>query len=485
MGTLQADLIVRPTIAYVAAHLPSYYAQEQRVFARSLEGLEQLASTLEFDLFVAGDPVTGRGEAELAAACAEAEADFVLLQHGSFAMGDTVLPFADRDLRLGLWATAEPTKEGPILLNNFVSMNLAAGILGRYLGPRPFKWFYGDVEDPWFGPRLAPTVRALRGLIRLSQARIGLVSGLAPTFFNLTCDERALRERLGTEVSAHELGELYAGAQAAAPAEVDSVVAELHEAARGRVEVSPEDMRTSARIYLALRALATAHGYHALAVSDWPGFQSELAIHPGLAFSWLDEHDGIPVASEGDVLGAATMLLSNEVSGGPSMLLDMNDLDAEREAVLMWHCGGSPVSFADEDGVSWKNHSTLGRKDPDARAMGAVADLRFRPQQATVLRLAADGSQLLALDARIIDSPHAGYHGSRGWVAEFADGDKQLSLADLVNTVVVDPFDHHFILGSGHHGGALREFGAWAGVTMIAPVPYQDHLQLGSAPESR
>ena len=265
------------------------------MFARSLEGLEQLASTLEFDLFVAGDPVTGRGEAELAAACAEAEADFVLLQHGSFAMGDTVLPFADRDLRLGLWATAEPTKEGPILLNNFVSMNLAAGILGRYLGPRPVQVVLRRCRGPLVRTQAGADCAGTTGAdpTLAGPDRTGGRPGHRPSSTS-PATSAALRERLGTEVSAHELGELYAGAQAAAPAEVDSVVAELHEAARGRVEVSPEDMRTSARIYLALRALATAHGYHALAVSDWPGFQSELAIHPGLAFSWLDEHDGDP-----------------------------------------------------------------------------------------------------------------------------------------------------------------------------------------------
>ncbi len=199
-----------------------------------------------------------------------------------------------------------------------------------------------------------------------------------------------------------------------------------------------------------------------------------------MAFSWLDERDRIPVASEGDVLGAVTMLLLNEVSGDQSMLLDMNDLDFERQAVLMWHCGGSPLHFAGEAGVSWKNHSTLGRKVPGSVPMGAVADFVFRPQEVTITRLGADGEELLVLEARVIDSPHLGYDGSRGWLSEFRLDHQDISLADLVNTIMVEGIEHHFVLGSGHHAGALSEIAAWTEIRSIACVSYRDHLQLGS-----
>lgn len=469
----------RPLIALVGAHLPSYHAAEQDVFGRARSDLERLAADLDFELLAFEGAIVERAEAErIADACLEAEADLVLLLHGSFVMGDLVLPFADRGLRLGLWASEEPTRSGPILLNNFVSINLAAGVLRRYLrGAGPHKWFYGAAHHPWFAPRLATTLAALRGLRQLRGARLGLIGGLAPTFYNLAVDESALRASLGSEVGHHELDEVFSRVRDSDEAALARVVAELSDAAGGRVEVPAEELRLGAAIYLALRALAHENGYQALAVSDWPAFQEQLDSHPGMAFSWLDQHDGVPVAAEGDVLGAATMLLLRAVSGSPAMLLDMNTVDEEREALLMWHCGGSPLAFADETGVRWTHHSTLGRKGPREGTIGAVADLRFRRQPTTVARLLDSGSALFSLDARVIDSPHAGYDGSRGWLAGFAMDGGTLSLADLVNTVMSEGIDHHFILAAGHHDGALREFAVWAGLESVAPLPYRDHLQ--------
>jgi L-fucose isomerase-like protein len=472
-------------VALVAAHLPSYLAEEHDVFSAAEAGLEALAETLGFELLTFGTPLVERAEAELAAdACVEAGADLVLLLHASFVMGNLVLPFADRGLRLGLWATAEPTRSGPIPLNNFVSIHLAAGVLARYLGGVPFKWFYGDVDHPWFAPRLATTIRALRGLGRLQGARVGLVGGLAPTFYNLAVDERALRDNLGIEVGHHEFDEVLAGVAAADERAIDAAVAAMSAAAVA-VELPTETVREGAAVYLALQKIARHGGYDALAVSDWPRFQSDLGLHPGMAFSWLDHHDGVPVAAEGDVLGAASQLLMRGVSSTPAMLLDLNTVDEERGAVLMWHCGGSPLSFADASGVRWTAHTTLGRKGPDEGRLGAVADLRFRPQPATIARLLADGSALLTLDARVIDSPHDGYDGSRGWLAEFAADGAPISLADLINTVMVAGVDHHLILGAGHHDGALREVAAWAGLELLAPIPYRDHLQLLDPPYQR
>lgn len=466
-------------IAYVSTQLPSYYAAEYDVVAKSTLGLSHLAELLGFELVAPGTPVVSRADARAVAhELGEEGVDLVLLQNSTFAMGDIILEFARLPFRLALWATEEPTKDGPIMLNNFVSMNLNAGILTRYLhhSDLPFKWFYGSTDHAWFRTRLEVSVRALTALKRLSTAKVALIGGIAPTFYNLAFDERTLQKQLGAEVTEHELSELFSRAQRVQESEVQRVIQNLTEAAHGRVEVSERDMRQSAATYLSLRGIVSDNGYDALAVSDWPAFQTSMGIHPGMAFSWLDEHDGIPVASEGDVLGALSMLLMREVSQASAMLLDMNDVDEARDAVLMWHCGGSPLGFANDEGVRWKNHSTLGRKT-DAPPMGAVADLTFAAQAATVLRIADDGRQLFAFGADIIESPHRGYDGSRGWLTAFAmDGDP-ISLADLVNTIMVEGIEHHFVLGHGRHDHILREFAAWADIAMIGVVPYKPYLQ--------
>ena len=475
----------RLSIAYVSAQLPSYLAAEHGVVERSVADLRQLSHELDVDLVADVPVVTTRADAEVAAAaCEAAGADLVLLQCSTFAMGDVVLPFVDRSFRLGLWAADEPVREGPIPLNAFVAMHLHAGIV-RTLGSTPSarcKWFVGTGEHPWFAPRLRVTVAALRGVRAVEGARIGVVGGLAPTFHSLASDTKHLRARFGVETVEHEVRELIHMARGQASSAVDALLDELRGAARQRVEVDHDDMRTSAAVALALRELAQRNGYDALAVSDWPAFQSELGIHPGLAFSWVDEADGVPIASEGDVLGALSMLLARGLTGHGAMLLDMNDVDLEADAVLMWHCGGSPLSFADDDGVRWTNHTTLGRPERGDTPRGAVADLVFRRGPATLIRLGRDGRELFAADAEVVAHPSRGFDGSRGWLSRFADPDGRYSVADVVATVVGGGVEHHVVLADGHVTVAAREAAAWLGVRLTPWRRYADGLTPDSWP---
>lgn len=464
-------------LAYIGTHLSSYLADEYQVFEKSIKGLKNLAKTLGFELSSIHTHVSSRQEAQQIADTLEAQSiDFVLLQNTTFAMGDLVLEFANRSFRLGIWATEEPVREGAIPLNNFVSMNLQAGILRRYVKPQAFKWFYGLPEHPWFAKRLEPSLAALRGIKHLSHAKIGLIGGIAPTFYNIQFDERKLRQNLGVEIERHELSEIFTLVNQQQAESIRQISLDMLEASGNRSELSEKDLQTSAAIYLALKTFASLHHYDALAVSDWPAFQTELDIHPGMAFSYLDDTDGIPVASEGDVLGAISMLCMNKMNAGKSLLLDMNDLDFERDAVLMWHCGGSPLSFADDRGIIWKNHSTLGRKTSNP-PMGAVADYSFKPQAATIMRLGDDARELFVLDAEIIASPYPGFDGSRGWVSKFRFDQEALSLADLVNTIMVEGIEHHFILGAGNHSDSFHELAAWLDIRIIKPTPYKPYLQ--------
>lgn len=464
-------------IAYVAAHIPSYLAEEYNVFSESVSGLENLSAELGFELIVSESPIVTRDEARAVADSFEDnEVDFVLFQHASFAMGDLILEFINRNFRVGIWATEEPKKDGPIPLNNFVSMNLQAGILTRYLKKLniPFKWFYGSVNHKWFRPRLEVTIRAIAAIKCLQNTTIGLVGGIAPTFYNIAFDERELLTRWGIKVQSHELSELFARAHSCSQGDITTTKDAMSKA--GKVEISDRDLDLSARIYLGMKKLAKDYKLDALAVSDWPVFQSELKIHPGMAFSWLDEDDGIPVSSEGDVLGAASMLMMNAISQDKSMLLDINDVDEERNAMLMWHCGGSPLNFANHKGVRWTNHTTLGRKSDDP-PMGAVADLEFAEQDGTIFRLADDGKQMFVVDASIIDSPHKGFDGSRGWLSNFKMAGEDVSLGDVVNTIMVEGIEHHFILAKGHHEAVVQEVAAWLGINIINVQEYKNYLQ--------
>ena len=467
-----------PVIAYAPAWLPSYEAAEHRVVERSRATLEQRVEAVGGRLLALDAPIESAADAAAAArAFADAGADLVVLQSASFAMGDVVLPFAEAGHRLCLWAPSEPRRHGPIPLNGFVAMHLHAGVLGtagRATGAR-FTWLFGDAGSPLFEGRLAAVLASLRVLAALRRATVLRIGDVAPTFLNVASDHDAVLATTGARVRTVPLEPL-----------LDDVDARLADADRTAIDgavaamtadvpvdgLREDDLARSAAVYLALRTVAERHGADAVAVRDWPEMQTRLGLHPGMAMSWLDHHDGVPAAAEGDVGGALSMIATRAASGRPAMLLDVNDLDDEHDALLTWHCGGSPLAIADATGPRWTPHTTLAHED--GTAMGAVADLTFAPGPVTLLRVGRDGRRWLVVEGEVIESPHPGFDGSRGWIARFRDRDGPLRARDVAETLIAGGVEHHLALVPGHHAAALRTAAGWLGARLVPRIEHHD-----------
>lgn len=465
------------TVGYLGAHLSTYYAEEYNLFQESIDGLGKLGDELGFHVVSHRTPIVSakNAEAEVERMIAEG-VDFIILHHATFLMGDIVRSIAKYRVPLGLWTHPEPTTEGAILLNGFVSVDMSAGIIQRYLKDDSirYKWFYGSTDHPWFRDRLAVTVSALRARKALRQGSVGLIGGIAPTFYNFTFDERRISDSIGLQVQHHELHEVLDRSKAIDDSRIRVINESIAHRTENRIQISDRDLNITASIYAALEDFCTEHQYTGLAISDWPVFQKELDIHPGFAFSWLEDQKRIPVASEGDVMGAATMIMMNAISLKDAYLLDMAAIDTDNSAMLMWHCGGSPLSLADNSGVRCINHSTLGRKVPNGRMTGAVADLVFREGPVTVSRLSDDGNVLFSFDANVVVTESKGYEGCRGWIANFSIGEKAMSLGDLVTTVFDEGLEHHFGLVQDEYTDAIHEWSYWVGSRCIEPIAYSN-----------
>ncbi|MCP4166957.1 MAG: hypothetical protein GY759_13865 [Chloroflexi bacterium] len=469
----------RLKIGLVSAYFPNFDAVKLGVIERSRIELKTLAAEFDFELIALEKGVQSREEAEVAARHMSAEGvDFLLIQASSFALGDVVLPLADVDARLGLWFLPEPSFEGDIPLNSLTGFNLFASIIRLHLKERnlPYKWLYGHAPSPQFRRRLAITVRALSALKNLSQTKVGLIGGAAPTFLNLDYDAEAIAERLGVQIEQQAMGEVFARVGHYGEREVAEVV----QAITGRatdVQVSDKWMEQTARIYLALRELATEGGYSSLGVRCWPEFQSELGgVAPCVAISWLNE-TGLPASCEGDVLGAISMLASYFVSRQPVTLMDLVALADEPELIQMWHCGPSPASWADEQGQSIVFHVTLDRANPpEAPKHGASSDLVFAPGPVTVARFSQAADTLLLMSADVVEGPTRGYAGSRGWLANLRMKDQPLSNADLFETIAFYGLEHHYPLARGDWTDVFAELAAWTNIHVLPKISYRDHL---------
>ena len=449
-------------IGLIRASLPSYFPDHHGVWDRAILMLDDLCAVHGASLFIApGVPQNAADTTRVLAKCQEAQVDFVLVLHGGFTMGDVARTVAASDVRCGFWSVPEPVRTGDVQLNNFVSLNMSMSIARqvRDLRVRPVQWYHGAPQSTALRARMGVTFRALSAVKALEGARIGVIGGLAMTFYNMEVNSNALRSRLGVEVAHHDIHELTDRMQAQDSSAVDDEM-RVH-AAMAQVDgVSDTQMALSARCSLALRDMARLGGYSALAVSDWPALQADPGMHPGAAFSLLEEQ-GLPIASEGDVLGAVTQLVARAVTGKVGYLLDMTEPDLESGQLLMWHGGGGPLYLADENGARWINHPMIGRGTDAGPVFGAISDLVFRDGPVTVFRVARDGGAIFSMTGVIRGRDPSGFTGCRGWLESFSISGERASLEDVVATVMDHGLEHHFVLVPGDVSHVVAEFAAW------------------------
>ena len=467
------------TVALLRASLPSYFPDRHGVWNRAERMLGDLCAAYGTRLVILpGIPQDARQTQDALDRAGAEDADFILCLHGGFTMGDVARTIAASPFRAGFWSVPEPVRTGDVQLNNFVSLNMSLSIARgvRDLTARPVQWYHGAPEDADLQRRLTRTLEALTATRALQGARIGVIGGLAMTFYNMEVSTNALCARLGVEVVHHDIHELTGRMAAQEVARVTAEVAAMATAAPVR-GVSDAQMRLTAACALALRDMSA--GYAALAVSDWPALQADPGMHPGAAFSWLETVDGLPVASEGDVLGAVTQVMAKAMSGRTGALLDMTEPDFATDRLLVWHGGGGPLHLADRDGATWINHPMIGRSDPAGPRFGAIADYVFAPGPVTLLRVSRDGGALFAMGGTVVAQEPSGFAGCRGWLADMSVGGAAAGVRDVVATVMGHGLEHHFVLIPGAHQPAALECAAWLGAEPLRLRLFRDHLDAG------
>lgn len=466
------------TIGLIRASLPSYFPEKYDVWSRAETALSKLCEEESATLYVAPDiPMDARDTQNALDKCAAAGADFILCLHGGFSMGDVARTIAAAPVKAGFWSVPEPVRTGDIQLNNFVSLNMSLSIARqvRNLRERPVQWYHGAPESAALVSKLRTTIKALNAVKQLSQSRIGVIGGLAMTFYNMEVSSSALRSRIGVEVANHDMHELTQRMDSIEQSRIDKELANMNAAAS--VEgVSESQMALQSKAVLAMQDISKENDYAALAVSDWPALQDYPGMHPGAAFTWLEEKYNLPVASEGDILGAVTQLVAQSISGKVGYLLDMTEPDLDAGQLLVWHGGGGPLYHADSKGARWINHPMIGRGTEQGPIYGAIADLVFKDGPVSVFRVARDAGALFQMNSTVSGRDPSGFDGVRGWLDQFSMQGESLTLEDVVNTVMAHGLEHHFILVPGDISAVLAEFGSWSGMKTLSACAVKDGL---------
>ena len=459
-------------ICLIKTSLPSYFPEKYSIWEKSISGLEKICEEINVNLSVISDiPMNANDTKKALSECKQLNADFLLILHGGFTMGDVALTLAESDFKLGFWSVPEPIRTGDIQLNNFVSLNMSMSISKkvRDTSKIPIRWFHGHANSDDFKKKLSLTLKTLTALKTLSNTRIGLIGGLAMTFYNMEVSITKLKSKFGIDVFSHDIHELTDRMSIQESDKVEKEILKILKLAPAD-KVSKEQLKLSSQAILSLRNIGDKNNYNALAVSDWPALQEISGMHPGAAFSVLEEIDKIPVASEGDILGAVTQVIAKSFTEKVGYLLDMTEPDLDNERLLMWHGGGGPLYLANKSGARWVNHPMIGRGTTKGPIYGTISDLIFKTGPVTVFRISENGKSIFHFNSEVQDINPNGFTGCRGWLGSFKMNNIKLTLNDLVETVMEHGIEHHFVLVPGDISDELNELQYWAGMKNLNPV---------------
>ena len=467
------------TIGFAGLNFSNFAAEEYGVFPKAKSVLGQLARNWDFNLVSADTTIQTSDETEaLCRQFEDAKVDFVLVQSSSFSMGDVFLPLGRMQKPLGLWALREPSFEGQNPLNSFTGFHMLTSIAREYITERvlPIKWFFGDPESSLFQRRLKLSIQSLSALKKLRGTRVALVGDIAPTFYQLTYDTKHIEKRLGVIVEQIPITKVFAKTGGYSQTLLSDLTIEMKKRA-ARIDVSDEWMNQTSRVVLALRDVALMGEYDALALRCFPEFQNEMdGLGPCAAVGWLNE-TGLPVACEGDVMSALSMLVLNLLSNQPTTVFDMAAIDIENGLAQLWHCGASPPSLADEQGQSLIYHPTLDRASPQgAKPHGTSSDLLVAPGPVTVFRFTPKADKAFIMLADSVKGPTRGYNGSRAWLSNFRIKGERMGILDLIETITFNGLPQHYPMVHGDWNDVLHELIAWSGIEALEKVEYRDYL---------
>lgn len=466
-------------VALVAGSMPNFSDQGPVIYKRCQADLKRVAQELDFDLAVYEDLILSSEQAaKIRAELDRQDFDLVLIFHPTYILGDLVCELMKTRARIGLWAVEEPTKDGPLPLASLVCLNQNSSIAAHYFKGKRVKWFFGNTSSRYFKRRFEITVRALRAIKELKNAKVAQIGPTAPGFLAMSYDEKTIRQNLGvTVVRGIEIEDVLAVADSLDDTMVRAEMKKLRTRCRA-VDVGDRKIEGSARLFLATRRICEEQGFKAAAFSCWPKLATLRNLKPCVANALLDSI-GIPSSCEGDMLSAISMLVLKTLANRPIAVMDLPAFDDADDSILLWHCGSAPFEMANEQGIAcrYSYRAAFDDKEGDDQD-GPVADMVYTPGPITVFRFTGESDRFYYFTGEICEAGKKSWDGSRGWVRKLKLYGEPIRSIDLMNTILVNGLPHHYPFTMSDVSVELEEMAAWLGLQRVSRNDYTDYMHV-------
>lgn len=428
-------------VVFIASSLFSEAAARELIARTSaLAGKSELAN----------DFVVGSKLARDRASCAEALDEFdldrldgLVIQLSTFAtaelLHEVLSILGERRLPIALWALEETDE---IVTNSLCGVQLWASTLSRF--GHGFTFLLGNPEDEALTEELSAFAAASRAHKRIRGARIALIGAHADWFTNLAVDPWAIRQHLDVTIEQMTLVKFLEGCKASAEAENEAAARWASTSFDGGEDEAKRAIM--GRTYARLAAGLDKINADTIAIRDWP----EILYAEDFKGTWgaLGELSdrAVPIAPEGDVMGALTALVARafDLQSLP-FLTDISGIDRAANKVVLWHYGVSP-------------HLADGPRSVDQALKQESFALRAGPMTLMRLSMREDGSLRLFVVEGEIEAVKSRANRAAGFFRPAtADAER------LVRHFIDCGYEHHVTALYGRWAHAVHQLGRQIG----------------------
>lgn len=459
-------------IGFLMSHSDNYFGVEHKLHEKALMELKKFAAKFQCEVIPYG-PIKDGEQGGIARTYFEKEnIDYMIIFITDFSSGDIMMNFENMFCPIGLWFPVEPYKEGDIQLNAAVTANMFASIAQRKFHKEIVcDWYYGDIHDRLVKDRLEVALRVAKAKKNIISATIGILGDVAPTFYNLE-NNHFYENFPDMKIVRLDMQTIVQGIEKVTEEEfLDAKNLIIHSC--NQIDAQEKSIINSAKIYVVLKKILVENQIDCLAASCWPDFQEAFQIVPCVIYTLLGSQLNIPIACEGDIGGAISLLIAKEISGTVPTLMDLTSIEKETGSLLLWHCGIGSTELQPLGGVKIIDHPMLDRKNPNRELMGLAYDYHFRPTDVTVLRY-SNNNKLFSFECTVENSSK-GYSGTRGYLNQFTYLEQSFLVEDIVDTIFKNGIEHHLIICCGKVGGALHKLSVELGIANIEVEKYKTY----------
>jgi L-fucose isomerase-like protein len=218
------------------------------------------------------------------------------------------------------------------------------------------KLFYSPLDSS-IVPNVKAFIQVCKAIQKLKDCRLGQVGGPSPWILT-SKDGDLIKRRIGPELIRLEVAELLDLIKKVDPSEAEGLAGELKNKFGGVMEPSEEDLVNAAKVYLAMRHLASKYGLSAVTIRCFDLIEHGLTGCIGMS---MCNDLGLVAGCEADLDAVLTMMIVSFLTDEPCWMANVVRVDGDANTVTLAHCTIATKMLADVRRSFLRSHFESGR----------------------------------------------------------------------------------------------------------------------------